>query len=282
MTGTPMAPDASDAVLRVQNLSVVFGSGDGLAAWRRRSTPVKAIDDVSVDVWRHETLALVGESGSGKTTLGRVLVGLQRPAAGTVRLDGQDLTEVLRRDFVRTRRALQIIFQDPTGSLTPWLRVGDAIAEPLLVHGLVADQAAAQDRVAQLLELVGLRPEHARRYPREFSGGQRQRIAIARALALEPEVIVCDEITSGLDASIRARIVNLLSDLRRQRRLTYIFITHDLHVARTVSDRIAVMSAGRIVELGPATQVFDQPTHPYTKRLLQAQPTLPPQRSGLA
>ena len=280
MIGSPVAPDPSDAVLTVEDLSVVFGGRDGVAAWRRRGTPVKAIDDVSVDVWRHETLALVGESGSGKTTLGRVLVGLQRPTAGAVRLDGQDLTEVLRRDFVRTRRALQIIFQDPTGSLTPWLRVGDAIAEPLLVHGLVPDKAAARDRVAELLELVGLRPEHARRYPREFSGGQRQRIAIARALALDPEVIVCDEITSGLDASIRARIVNLLSDLRRQRRLTYVFITHDLHVARTVSDRIAVMSAGRIVELGPAAQVFDQPTHPYTQRLLRAQPTLPPQRSA--
>ena len=280
MIGSPVAPDPSDAVLTVEDLSVVFGGRDGVAAWRRRGTPVKAIDDVSVDVWRHETLALVGESGSGKTTRGRVLDGLQRPTAGAVRLDGQDLTEVLRRDFVRTRRALQIIFQDPTGSLTPWLRVGDAIAEPLLVHGLVPDKAAARDRVAELLELVGLRPEHARRYPREFSGGQRQRIAIARALALDPEVIVCDEITSGLDASIRARIVNLLSDLRRQRRLTYVFITHDLHVARTVSDRIAVMSAGRIVELGPAAQVFDQPTHPYTQRLLRAQPTLPPQRSA--
>jgi ABC-type oligopeptide transport system ATPase subunit len=267
---------SDDAVLTVDALSVVFGRREGIAGWRRRGAPVRAVDDITVDVRRHETLALVGESGSGKTTLGRVLVGLQRPTSGTVRLDGHDLTEVLRRDFVRTRRALQIVFQDPTGSLTPWLRVGEAIAEPLLVHRLVPDRAAARERVAELLEMVGLRPEHARRYPREFSGGQRQRVAIARALALDPDVIVCDEITSGLDASIRARIVNLLSDLRRQRRLTYVFITHDLHVARTVSDRIAVMSAGRIVELGPADQVFDQPTHPYTQRLLRAQPTLPP------
>jgi ABC-type oligopeptide transport system ATPase subunit len=273
---------APDAVLAVRSLSVSFGAGKGPAWWRRSGPPVRALDGVTVDVQRHETLALVGESGSGKTTLGRVLVGLQRPTSGSVHLDGQELGPVLRRDFARTRRALQIIFQDPTGSLTPWLRVGDAIAEPLLVHGIVPDKAAARTRVAELFDMVGLRPEHARRYPREFSGGQRQRIAIARALALEPEVIVCDEITSGLDASIRARIVNLLSDLRQQRRLTYVFITHDLHVARTVSDRIAVMSGGRIVELGPAEQVFDQPSHPYTQRLLRAQPTLPPRQARSA
>jgi peptide/nickel transport system ATP-binding protein len=282
MTGTTAPPPETQTVLAVQGLSVVFGRQDGILSWRRRGEPVRALDDVSIDVRRHETLALVGESGSGKTTLGRVLVGLQRPTAGAVHLDGRELGDVLRRDFVQTRRALQIIFQDPTGSLTPWLRVGDAIAEPLLVHRLVPDRAAARDRVAELLEMVGLRPEHARRYPREFSGGQRQRVAIARALALDPDVIVCDEITSGLDASIRARIVNLLSDLRRQRRLTYVFITHDLHVARTVSDRIAVMSGGRIVELGPAEQVFDQPGHPYTQRLLRAQPTLPPQPTAKA
>ncbi|HWB34851.1 MAG TPA: ATP-binding cassette domain-containing protein [Rugosimonospora sp.] len=282
MTGSRTVPSESDAVLAVESLSVEFGRRDGLWSWRRRSAPVRAVDDITIDVHRHETLALVGESGSGKTTLGRVLVGLQRPTAGSIRLDGRDLSEVLRRDRVRTRRALQIIFQDPTGSLTPWLRIGDAIAEPLLVHGLVPDRAAARRRVAELLEMVGLRPEHARRYPREFSGGQRQRVAIARALALDPEVIVCDEITSGLDASIRARIVNLLTDLRRQRRLTYVFITHDLHVARTVSDRIAVMSGGRVVELGPADQVFDRPNHPYTQRLLRAQPTLPPHRAASA
>ena len=278
-----MSASLSDSVLTVENLSVVFGQRDGIMAWRRRSaTPVQAVDGVTVDVRRHETLALVGESGSGKTTLGRVLVGLQRPTSGSVRLDGRDLSQVLGQDFVRTRRALQIVFQDTTGSLTPWLRVGDAIAEPLLVHRLVPDKAAAKARVLELLEMVGLRPEHAHRYPREFSGGQRQRIAIARALAVDPDVVVCDEITSGLDASIRARIVNLLSDLRRQRTLTYVFITHDLHVARTVSDRIAVMSAGRIVELGPADQVFDQPSHPYTQRLLRAQPVLPPHRAASA
>ncbi len=282
MTGSRTVPSESDAVLAVESLSVEFGRRDGLWSWRRRSAPVRAVDDITIDVHRHETLALVGESGSGKTTLGRVLVGLQRPTAGSIRLDGRDLSEVLRRDRVRTRRALQIIFQDPTGSLTPWLRIGDASAEPLRVHGLAPDRAAARRRVAELLEMVGLRPEHARRYPREFSGGQRQRVAIARALALDPEVIVCDEITSGLDASIRARIVNLLTDLRRQRRLTYVFITHDLHVARTVSDRIAVMSGGRVVELGPADQVFDRPNHPYTQRLLRAQPTLPPHRAASA
>jgi ABC-type oligopeptide transport system ATPase subunit len=278
-----MNASLSDSVLTVENLSVVFGQRDGIMAWRRRiASPVRAVDEVTVDVRRHETLALVGESGSGKTTLGRVLVGLQRPTSGSVRLDGRDLSQVLGQDFVRTRRALQIVFQDTTGSLTPWLRVGDAIAEPLLVHRLVPDKAAAKARVLELLEMVGLRPEHAHRYPREFSGGQRQRIAIARALAVDPDVVVCDEITSGLDASIRARIVNLLSDLRRQRTLTYVFITHDLHVARTVSDRIAVMSAGRIVELGPADQVFDQPSHPYTQRLLRAQPVLPPHRAASA
>ncbi|WP_198347993.1 ATP-binding cassette domain-containing protein [Plantactinospora sp. KBS50] len=259
----------ADAVLSVEALVVEFRRRG------RRSEPLRALSEVSLEVRPEETLALVGESGSGKTTLGRVLVGLQKPTGGKVRLHGAELGPVLRREFRRTRRKLQIIFQDPNGSLTPWQKIGDAIAEPLLVHGLVPDRRAAWDRVASLLDLVGLRPEHASRYPREFSGGQRQRIAIARALALEPEILVCDEITSGLDASVQARVINLLSDLRRQRRISYVFITHDLHVARTVSDRIAVMAGGRIVELGDAAEVFDRPQHPYTRRLLAAQPTLP-------
>ncbi|MFY1633008.1 ATP-binding cassette domain-containing protein [Solwaraspora sp. WMMB335] len=265
----------SDPLLAVENLTVEFRKDQGLTGRLRRTAPVRALDGVSIEIGHDETVALVGESGSGKTTLGRVLVGLQRPTSGAVRLRGRDLAVALRRDFVPTRRALQIIFQDPNGSLTPWMPVGVAIAEPMLRHRLVGDRRAAERRVAELLDMVGLRPEHADRYPREFSGGQRQRIAIARALALSPSVVVCDEITSGLDASVRARIINLLSDLRRERALSYVFITHDLHVARTVSDRIAVMSGGRIVELGSAADVFDRPGHPYTRQLLAAQPTLP-------
>lgn len=263
----------SQPVVSVEDLTVVFGGSRAIGS-ASRGTVVRALEDISIDLREDETLALVGESGSGKTTLGRAVVGLQPPTRGSVRLRGQPLAGLLRRDFARTRRRLQIVFQDPTGSLTPWLTVGDAICEPLLVHRLVDDRADARRWVVELLELVGLRPEHADRRPRELSGGQRQRVTIARALAVAPDVLVCDEITSGLDASIRARVINLLTDLRRQLHLTYVFITHDLHVARVVADRIAVLQEGRMVEYGPAAQVFDQPQHPYTQSLLAAQPTL--------
>lgn len=263
----------TDAVLRVSGLTVTFRGQTGV--WPRRSGgAVTALDDVSLDLRRHETLALVGESGSGKTTLGRVMLGVQPPTRGEVLLDDQPLAGLLHGDFVRTRRRLQVVFQDPGGSLTPWMTVQQAIAEPLLAHRIAPDRREAFRRVGELLELVGLRAAHAGRYPHEFSGGQRQRIAIARALALQPDVLVCDEVTSGLDASVRARVINLLADLHRERQLSYLFITHDLHVARVISDRIAVLRGGRVVELGDAEQVFRSPTHPYTRELLAAQPVL--------
>jgi len=267
------------AEVSVSRVSVAFRRRAGIpllhGPGRRGPAAVAALDDVSIDLRRHETLALVGESGSGKTTLGRAIVGLQAPTSGQILIGGQPLAHLLRTDFLRTRRRLQIIFQDPGSSLTPWMTVGKAIAEPLLKHKIAASRADALRRAAELLELVGLSPASASRYPGDLSGGQRQRVAIARAISVQPEVLVCDEITSGLDASVRARIVNLLADIRSERPLTQVFITHDLHLAQAVSHRVAVLQAGRIVEIGDAAQVFEHPEHPYTRRLRAAQPTLP-------
>ena len=257
----------------VAGVSVAFRRRAGIPGLHGPAA-VAALDDVSIDLRRHETLALVGESGSGKTTLGRAIVGLQAPTSGQILIGGQPLALLLRKDFLRTRRRLQIIFQDPGSSLTPWMTVGKAIAEPLLKHKIAVSRTDALRRAAELLELVGLSPASAGRYPGDLSGGQRQRVAIARAIGVQPEVLVCDEITSGLDASVRARIVNLLADIRSERPLTQVFITHDLHLAQAVSNRVAVLQAGRLVEIGDAAQVFEHPEHPYTRRLRAAQPTL--------
>ena len=257
----------------VAGVSVAFRRRAGIPGLHGPAA-VAALDDVSIDLRRHETLALVGESGSGKTTLGRAIVGLQAPTSGQILIGGQPLALLLRKDFLRTRRRLQIIFQDPGSSLTPWMTVGKAIAEPLLKHKIAVSRSDALRRAAELLELVGLSSASAGRYPGDLSGGQRQRVAIARAIGVQPEVLVCDEITSGLDASVRARIVNLLADIRSERPLTQVFITHDLHLAQAVSNRVAVLQAGRLVEIGDAAQVFEHPEHPYTRRLRAAQPTL--------
>jgi peptide/nickel transport system ATP-binding protein len=261
------------AEVSVSRVSVAFRRRAGIPGLHGPAA-VAALDDISIDLRRHETLALVGESGSGKTTLGRAIVGLQAPTTGQILIGGQPLAHLLRTDFLRTRRRLQIIFQDPGSSLTPWMTVGKAIAEPLLKHKIAVSRTDALRRAAELLELVGLSAASAARYPGDLSGGQRQRVAIARAIAVQPEVLVCDEITSGLDASVRARIVNLLADIRSERPLTQVFITHDLHLAQAVSNRVAVLQAGRIVEIGDAAQVFEHPEHPYTRRLRAAQPTL--------
>ncbi len=232
---------------------------------------VKALDGVSFDVMPGETLGIVGESGCGKSTLGRALLRLVEPSGGAVRFAGEDVLKLDRAALTRRRRDMQIVFQDPFGSLNPRHSVGAILAEPLEVHG-VGDRAARAARVKELLALVGLDPEAAGRYPHEFSGGQRQRIAIARALALEPKLIVADEPVSALDVSIQSQILNLLADLRARFGLALLFISHDLGVIRHVSDRIGVMYLGKLVEIGPAAEIFAKPAHPYTQALLSAIP----------
>jgi len=238
---------------------------------RRTTGWIDAVNDVSLEVRERETLGLVGESGCGKSTLGRVLLRLLNADAGTIEFAGRDITNLRGEDLRRMRRDMQIVFQDPSSSLNPRHQVGAIIAAPLEIHRY-GSKAEIADRVAELLELVGLRPEHARRYPHEFSGGQRQRIGVARALALNPRLVVADEPVSALDVSIQAQIVNLLADLQEQLDLTYVFIAHDLAVVRQISDRVAVMYLGRIVELGPSLTVCDRPAHHYTNALLSAVP----------
>ena len=233
--------------------------------------PVRAVDGVSFTVGRGETLGLVGESGCGKTTVGRTIIRLQEPTSGHALLDGTDIFS-LGPDALRAfRRRVQMIFQDPYGSLNPRMKVGDAIGEGMEIHRM-GTRAQRRERVATLLQEVGLDASYATRYPHEFSGGQRQRIGIARALAVEPELIICDEPVSSLDVSVQAQVLNLLSDLQRARKLSYLFIAHDLAVVRQVADRIAVMYLGRIVETGPADQVLRAPRHPYTVALRSAVP----------
>jgi ABC-type glutathione transport system ATPase component len=261
-------------LLELDGIEVTFTRRGLGARMRRQGGSVQALRGVSVTLARGESVGVVGESGSGKSTLGAVAIGTLRPTSGRVLLEGQRLEALLSADFRATRRRLQIVLQNPYGSLTPWLTIGDAIREALAVHRRVP-KPAVEERVAELLDQVGLSRAHADRYPREFSGGQRQRLAIARALAVEPDVIVCDEVTSGLDVSVRGQVVNLLADLREQTGLSYLFITHDLAVARAVSDRIVVMQHGEIVEEGSAEEVMVRPRHPYTRALLDARLQLP-------
>jgi oligopeptide/dipeptide ABC transporter ATP-binding protein len=256
------------ALLSVRNLVKYYQSG-GL--FGRTVPPVRAVDGVSFEVARGETLALVGESGCGKSSVGRTILRLQEPTSGQALYDGVDIFSLDRKTLRERRRHMQIIFQDPYSSLNPRMTVGSAIAEGIEIHRL-APRAQIPNRVAGLLQEVGLDPTYARRYPHEFSGGQRQRIGIARALAVQPSFIVCDEPVSALDVSVQAQVLNLLSDLQRQRGLSYLFIAHDLAVVRQIAHRIAVMYLGRIVEEGPTDDLLTNPRHPYTVALLSAVP----------
>jgi peptide/nickel transport system ATP-binding protein len=265
----------AEPLLRVQDLAKHYPITAGLMR-RRTGEVMRAVDGVSFDLAAGETLGLVGESGSGKSTLARTLLRLEEATGGSARFRGEDLLALSPAALLRLRRAIQVVFQDPYASLNPRMTVAAIIAEPWSIHKDVLPKARWPARVAELLEQVGLRPEHARRYPHQFSGGQRQRIAIARALALQPEVIICDEAVSALDVSIQAQVIALLAELRRTFGLAYIFIAHDLPVVRDFADRVMVMHRGRIVEHGPTAQIFERPQHPYTQALLAASPVPDP------
>jgi peptide/nickel transport system ATP-binding protein len=264
-----MSPDGAPLV-EVENLKVYFPIKSGLVL-DRHVGDVRAVDDVTLTVHRGETLGLVGESGCGKSTVGRAILRLYEPTAGRIVFDGQDITNLSERELRPLRRRMQMVFQDPFASLNPRHSVGRIVGEPLRVHGLARGRAVTA-RVRELLQIVGLPADAASRYPHEFSGGQRQRVGLARSLALNPDFVVADEPVSALDVSIQAQIINLLEDLQREFDLTYLFIAHDLAVVRHISDRIAVMYLGSIVEVSPADDLYENPLHPYTITLLSAVP----------
>ena len=258
-------------VLAVRDLSVLVGGHQGFL--QKTMPPVRAVDGVSLDLFAGEILALVGESGSGKTTLGRTLLGLQREAAGEIRLDGSAVSGRAPESARRVRRVVQYVHQDAGAALDPWWSIGRTLAEGLKVHG-VPGTAERASRVGEMLSAVGLDPAWGRRYPHEFSGGQLRRVALARILLLRPRVLILDEPTSGLDMSVQATVLNLLLQLRKQFSLTYLFISHDLSVVRRLADRVAIMHRGRIVETGPTASLFERPAHSYTRTLLESVPRL--------
>ena len=268
----------SDALLQITDLKKWFPVRKGFFI-ERTVDHVKAVDDVSFEIKEGETLGLVGESGSGKSTTGYCVLQLLKPTSGSVRFMGKELTTMSRNDLREIRNEMQIVFQDPYASLNPRMTVNDIVSEPLRIHGQYS-RSRGQQRVNELLRIVGLSPEHGNRFPHEFSGGQRQRIGVARALALNPQLIILDEPVSALDVSIRAQVVNLLESLQRDFGLTYIFVAHDLSVVRHVSDRVAVMYLGKIVEIGTRLDIYDSPAHPYTQALLSAVPIEEPGQRG--
>ena len=264
-----------DAVVEVRELVKAFPVRRGIVL-RRTVGQVQAVDGVSLTLRRGATLGLVGESGSGKSTLARVLVGVERPTSGQVLVDGVDVSTMSRRGRRELRRRVQMVFQDPYTSLNPRMSVGEIVGEPYRIHPGTVPKGSRDRAVRELLELVGLDPAHANRYPHQFSGGQRQRIGIARALAVKPQVLVCDEPVSALDVSVQGQVINLLEDLQDELGLSYLFIAHDLAVVRHIADEVAVMYLGRIVEQGAAADVYDRAAHPYTRALLSAVPVPDP------
>ena len=260
----------SDYLVEVKNLKEYFNINTGLF----KTKPLKAVDDVSFAIRRGETLGLVGESGCGKTTVGRTLLHLYKPTAGEIWFDGKQI--VTKKDILEYRKKSAMVFQDPYSSLNPRMTVADIIGEPLDVHKMYASAQERQERILELMSHVGLNSEHANRYAHEFSGGQRQRIGIARALSMNPEFLVCDEPVSALDVSIQAQVINMFDELQDQMGLTYLFIAHDLLVVRHISDRIAVMYLGKMVELADAKEIYDHPLHPYSKSLMSAVPVPDP------
>lgn len=256
-------------ILSVKNLKTYFDVTKGIFS---KKQIVKAVDDVSFDVYENETFGLVGESGCGKTTLGRTIVKLYEPESGSIEFEGRDIAKIRGRELISFRKDMQMIFQDPYASLNPRMTVGEIIKEPMIIHNIYKTDAEREERVVELLKIVGLKPDHIRRYPAEFSGGQRQRVGIARALAVNPKFIVCDEPISALDVSIQAQVVNLLKEIQEKMGLSYLFIAHDLSMVKHISDRIGVMYLGHMVECGPANDVYHRPLHPYTTALLSAIP----------
>ncbi|MCW2547609.1 MAG: transporter ATP-binding protein [Mycobacterium sp.] len=269
---SPGAQQPGEPLLEVTNLKKYFPVRTGIV-FQRQIGAVKAVDDISFSIAKGETLALVGESGCGKSTTARSVLRLLEPTSGTVRFEGQDITHVKARELRKLRREMQIVFQDPYASLNPRRTVRSTLLEPFQIHGLPTEGV-----VDELLERVGLAPEHASRYPHEFSGGQRQRVGIARAISLNPKLVVCDEPVSALDVSIQAQVINLLEDLQRDLGLTYLFIAHDLSVVRHIADRVAVMYLGTIVELADRDTLFERPSHPYTQALISAVPIPDPEK----
>ncbi|MEU5934240.1 dipeptide ABC transporter ATP-binding protein [Micromonospora sp. NPDC047187] len=278
MTASPANPTKvrGETILSVYNLVKHFPITQGVL-FQRQIGAVKAVDGVSFELRRGETLGVVGESGCGKSTLARLLMRLETPTSGRATLEGKDLFKASGAELRRLRRNMQMVMQDPYTSLNPRMTVGDIIGEPFEIHPDAAPKGSKAKRVQELLDLVGLNPEHINRYPHQFSGGQRQRIGIARALALKPEVIVCDEPVSALDVSIQAQVINLLKQLQGELGLSYIFIAHDLSVVRHIADRVAVMYLGRIVEIGTEDEIYERATHPYTQALLSAVPVPDPE-----
>jgi oligopeptide transport system ATP-binding protein len=275
----PLGATSGKPILQVESLVKHFPLSQGVV-FRKHTGDVRAVDDVSFALHRGETLGIVGESGCGKSTLARLLVRLETPTAGRALFEGRNIFDLDGPDLRRLRRNLQMVMQDPYTSLNPRMTVGDIVGEPFDIHPEVVPKASRLSRVRELLDLVGLSPEHISRYPHQFSGGQRQRIGIARALALNPQVIICDEPVSALDVSIQAQVINLLEKLQNELGLAYIFIAHDLSVVRHIADRVAVMYLGKIVEIGTGREVYEQATHPYTQALLSAVPVPDPKARG--
>lgn len=268
---------AGDKLLQVENLTKYFYKPQGLLGQKKQT--VKSVDHISFDIMRNETLGLVGESGCGKTTVGRTITRLYEPTDGRIIFDGKDISHLTKKELLPYRKKMQMIFQDPYASLNARMTVMDIIREALDLHSDLKTKEEKSKRVYELLDRVGLMREHANRYPHEFSGGQRQRIGIARALAVDPEFIVCDEPISALDVSIQAQVVNMLEDLQREFGLTYLFIAHDLSMVRHISDRIGVMYLGKLVEIGPSEEIYSHHLHPYTEALLSSVPVPDPEKA---